>query len=81
MRDYFRTVFNVWKMLMFFILLTAAFYIGMNGFDRYESYVHRYENPGDGAVSVSRPQTASEAVSTGSDGPFYRLWYFLNEGE
>lgn len=83
MREYMRTTLRVWKILMFFIVLTATFYFGLTWMDRYQENFHRYDEPGGGAVKVSRQQTADgrEYAESGVWNFWPRIIEFLRDGE
>ncbi|MCQ2010043.1 MAG: DUF4227 family protein [Sporolactobacillus sp.] len=80
MRDIFHVGVNFIKICCLFVLLTAVFYFGMMWMDHFLGQVHRYDEPGSGAVAVIRhEQSGNVKVTHTLD--FSRFFEFLRDGE
>ncbi|WP_100488150.1 DUF4227 family protein [Sporolactobacillus pectinivorans] len=83
MKESLRKAANISKMFLVFIFLTAVFYLGMNWIDQHLVHVHRYENPGNGAIKVTRyyGNVHTGDMGTGFDSISQRVLEFLRDGE
>lgn len=83
MIEYVRNFFKGLKLLLFFALLTAAFYTGLTWIDGHEERVHRYDQPGSDAVKVSlfSKNQVSDILNGEKINLSRRLIEFLRDGE
>jgi hypothetical protein len=83
MNDIFRMSMNFFKLLIAFAVLTAAFYIGLTWVDHFQEKVHRYDEPGSGAVKVIHDQSAKRMDDDQMDNrrDYSRFFEFLRDGE
>ncbi|WP_353947897.1 DUF4227 family protein [Sporolactobacillus sp. Y61] len=84
MRTRLKLIYDASRLFLLFTLLTTVFYFGMSWIDRYQNHLHRYDEPGSGAVDVAAGR-AGESVAYlptfHADDPINRILYFLREGE
>ncbi|MET1249857.1 DUF4227 family protein [Sporolactobacillus sp. STCC-11] len=83
MNDIFRMSMDFFKLLIAFAVLTAAFYAGMTWVDHFQEKVHRYDEPGSGAVKVIHDQDAKRMDGDQLDNrrDYSRFIEFLRDGE
>lgn len=83
MNDIFRMSVNFFKIVIVFAVLTAAFYAGMTWVDRFQEKVHRYDEPGSGAVKVIYDQGGKRIDDDQMDNrrDYSRFLEFLRDGE
>ncbi|EST11673.1 DUF4227 family protein [Sporolactobacillus laevolacticus] len=81
MNDYIRIGIEFFRVLILFAVLTAAFYLGMTWMDHYQERVHRYDEPGSGAVKVSQVSDGHEGLYSWNGHDVSRLFEFLRDGE